>query len=103
MLSGIRSLPGCLTDTNLGSHMPFEAASDPLRYPLIYQAASPLSPPLGRVAYILEWARQLLMLVNRDLRETRCLPMFWLIRCIGGGALEELLELCDGRIAYPLG
>ena len=43
------------------------------------------------------------MLIDRDLRQARCLPVLWLIRCIGGGALEELLELCYGRIVSPLG
>jgi hypothetical protein len=42
-----------------------------------------------------------MLLIDRDLRETRCLPVLWLIRCIRGGALEEFLELSDGRIVSP--
>ena len=103
ILSRIGCLPGCFTCTNFGRHMTLEsAASHPLGDPLINQAASPLSPLLWRVRYRFEWARQLLMLlIDRYLRETCCLPVLWLIRCIRGGALEEFLELGDGRIVSP--
>ena len=82
--------------------MPLKPASHPLGDTLIYQAASPLGrPPLWRIRYGFEGAWQLLMLIDRYLRQTRCLPVLWLIRCIGGGALEELLELRYGRIVSP--